>query len=108
MRESDALDTGFAARQDVEDSSPLLRPKLRGCSEPLGKELLDEVVHLLAMSNSREGAVLAAGEHAGVQHHRNEEAGLAIGETERRIRSATNTFWPTEAYSRMSEIASRM
>ena len=46
MRESDALDTGLAARQDVEDSSPLLRPKLRGCSEPLGKELLDEVVHL--------------------------------------------------------------
>jgi DNA invertase Pin-like site-specific DNA recombinase len=38
--------------------------------EPLGQESLDEVVHLLAMSDAREGAVLATDKYTRVQHHR--------------------------------------
>ncbi len=72
--------------EHVEDSSPLLSPNHRGRSEPPGQELLDEVVHLLAMSDAREGAVLAADEYPGVQHHCNEETGLTIREAERRDR----------------------
>ncbi len=40
-------------------------------------------MHLLAMGDVREGAVLAADEDPGVHHHHHEEAGLTIGETER-------------------------
>jgi hypothetical protein len=70
----------------MEDPSPLLSSNLRGCGEPLSQEFLDKVVDLLAMSDARERAVLAADEYSGVQHDRDEEAGLTIGETERRDR----------------------
>ena len=76
----------------MEEPSPLLSSNLRGCSEPLSQEFLDKVVDLLAMSDARKGAVLAADEDAGVQHHRHQEAGLTIGETERRKGVGSNRF----------------
>ena len=69
---------------DVEDSTPLLGSNRGGGGQPLGQQPLDEVVHLLAMSDAREGAVLAADKHAGMQHYCHEELGLTVGETERR------------------------
>ncbi len=74
---------------DMEDPGPLLTPERRGRGESLGQQLLDEVVHLLAMSDAREGAVLAADKYTRVQHHRDQEAGLAIGEAERQQRIDT-------------------
>ena len=71
---------------DVKHSRPLLRPKGRGRSESLGQELFDEIVHLLPVSDARESRVLAANEHSGMQHHHNQEPGLASGEPERRNR----------------------
>ena len=85
----------------MEDPSPLLRPDRRGCREPLGQELLHEVVHLLAMGDTCERAILPANEDAGVQHDRHEEPGLTIGEAERRDRvDAMGIDW---AYVPMSQ-----
>lgn len=65
--------------ENVEDSSSLLSPNRCGRGQSLGQELFHEIMHLLATSDAREGAVLAANEYAGVQHDGNEEAGLPIG-----------------------------
>ena len=71
---------------DVVDARPAVRPEGDEPGVLVRQHAGDEVVDLLPVRDAGEGRVLAADEDAGVQHHRHEEARLAIREPERRNR----------------------
>ena len=68
---------------DVEEAAPVQRPDRNRLRHPTCRESLEEVVGLLAVDDARERAVLSLHEDAAVQHHRDQEAGLALREPER-------------------------
>src|SRR4051812_46566745 len=68
---------------DVKQAAPMQRTHRNRLGHPTGRESLEEVVRLLAVDDPGEGAVLPLDEDATVEHHRDQEARLSLGEAER-------------------------